>query len=111
MHPILKAIYPEDIYSGFRPIAESVTGWGGADPIFGRLIELVKPRVIIEIGSWKGQSAITMADACKAQKWLPAIICIDTWLGSEEMIFKWPHELRRLHGFPMLYYQFLSNVV
>ena len=111
MHQILTKIYPEDIYRDFVPMPESITGWGGDAPIFKALIQKVKPKVIIEVGSWKGQSTITMAEACKAYQIDSVIICVDTWLGSEEHILQCRRELAPANGFPTLYYQFLSNVV
>jgi hypothetical protein len=111
MHTILSEIYPQDIYKDFVPMPESITGWGGTNRIFESLISKVRPKVIIEVGTWKGQSAITMAEACRTHQLDCAIICVDTWLGSEELIRKWPEELRRVNGYPTLYYQFLSNVV
>src|SRR4051812_1856619 len=111
MHKILSRIHTDDIYRGFCPIPESITGWGGDDPIFKMLIKRVEPRVIVEVGTWKGQSAITMAEACRTCQLDCAIICVDTWLGSEEHLLKCPKELQPANGYPKLYYQFLSNVV
>lgn len=39
----------------------------------------LRPGIIVEVGSWLGGSARIMADASQA-----TIICVDTWLGSEE---------------------------
>ena len=111
MHNILSKIHLEDIYRGFAPMPESITGWGGDDPIFDILIKRIRPRVVVEVGTWKGQSAITMAEACRTYQLNCAIICVDTWLGSEEHLLKCPNELRPANGYPKLYYQFLSNVV
>lgn len=112
MNPILSAIYKEDIYAGFNPLPEDLQGWGGADPIFVDLIAEKKPKVIIEVGSWKGMSAVTMGEACRAQGLKDtAIICVDTWLGSEEHILNCQSELKPDHGYPTLYRQFLSNVI
>src|ERR1019366_3995841 len=111
MHKILSEIYTEDIDDDFVPMPESITGWGGSDPLFEIFIRQIKPKVIIEVGIWKGQSAITMAEACRTHRLDCVIICVDTWLGSEEHILKCRKELRPANGFPMLYYQFLSNVV
>lgn len=75
------------------------------------------PNKIIEIGSWKGRSAIFMADYLKNNKIMPEIICIDTWLGAQEM-WKQPDRngeryqgLNLKNGYPNLYYQFLTNII
>jgi hypothetical protein len=104
-------LFKNDIYRDFVPLPESITGWGGKNPIFETLINQVKPSLIVEIGSWKGQSAITMAETCQKLQLDSTIVCIDTWLGSEEHFLRYPKALLRKHGYPSLYYQFLSNVV
>jgi hypothetical protein len=86
---------------------------GGDDPIFSTMVEKTTPKVIIEVGSWKGQSSISMAAACKKLKLDAKIICVDTWLGSEE---HWTEGSRRksmkfVFGRPTFYYDFLSNVI
>lgn len=111
MNRILSRIYPNDVYEGFTPLPESLTGWGGNALIFSQLVDVIRPRVIVEVGSWKGQSAVTMAEACQRHRLDCAIICVDTWLGSEEHILNFGKDLRPQHGFPTIYYQFLSNVV
>ena len=72
-------------------------------------------KFIIEVGSWKGASAVTMADALKAEGLDGRILCVDTWLGALEF---WsdqsdPQRFRALeckHGFPSVYYRFLANI-
>ena len=39
---------------------------------------------IVEVGSWKGTSAIEMASICAGSDVSAKIICVDTWLGSPE---------------------------
>jgi hypothetical protein len=91
-------------------------GWGSDHPVFYRIISEIRPNLIVEIGSWKGASAIHMAGIVRELKLSAEIICVDTWLGN------WQHWTRKSgsgsradlalqNGFPMLYFQFLSNVV
>lgn len=61
-------------------------GWGSTHPIFAEVINLISPRLILEVGSWKGASVIHMANLLKAQNIDGAIICIDTWLGGLDNI-------------------------
>jgi hypothetical protein len=80
------------------------------------LIEFIRPSRVIEVGTWKGGSALTMARHLE-RLWLDAeILCVDTWLGALEM---WTDlddperhgALRLHHGYPTVYYTFLANVV
>src|SRR5262245_26418169 len=88
-------------------------GWGSQAPIFARLIDETRPSTIVEIGTWKGASAIHMATLARRHHRDVIVLCIDTWLGG---LAAWSQpelraELRRVHGWPTLYYQFLANVV
>jgi cephalosporin hydroxylase len=100
----------------FTPLPEDITGWGGDDPFFENIIQKIKPKTIIEIGTWKGQSAITMGEALRKHNLQNSkIYCIDTWLGAIEFwtIFNDTPErdLKLNQGYPQIYYQFLSNVI
>lgn len=96
---------------GFDPLPKKILGWNGDSLIFKELIDQVKPKTIIEVGSWYGMSTITMAKACSPET---KIYCVDTWLGSYEFIAmeddeRWNRMLK--HGYPQAYYQFLSNII
>lgn len=115
---LLRAIHAVNPYEGFRfesiPLDEQ--GWGSQSPAFGQLIERVKPRLIIEVGTWKGGSALEMVEHLKrCDLTNTRVLCVDTWLGALEM---WGDQqddtrygsLALKHGYPQLYYQFLANV-
>lgn len=53
------------IYENLTLLPQQLTGWNGNKPIFRELIEKIKPTTIIEVGTWKGQSAITMGKTVK----------------------------------------------
>lgn len=93
-------------------LPEDLQGWAGRDPVLRRAIEIVRPRLVVEVGTWKGQSAVFMAETCCELGLDAAILCIDTWLGSLEHLvddrFRSLLGVRR--GRPTLYEQFLSNV-
>lgn len=110
--------FPANPYDGF-PLSEwrpDLQGWGSKDPIFAHLISAVEPQTIIEVGTWKGASAIQMAHLAKAGGLAPTIVCVDTWLGSPEHFLKRDHpayweSLNMRNGYPQLYKQFLANVL
>ena len=105
-----------EVYQGINPSGnKKVKGWNSRSPIFGKLIEYVKPNVIIEVGSWLGASAIQMATQCKKLSLKTKIYCVDTWLGAEEF---WTtgkdhsaRDLKLKNGYPQVYTEFLSNIV
>jgi SAM-dependent methyltransferase len=100
----------------YRKIPLDLQGWGSRDPNFLELIDKYRPKLIIEVGSWKGGSAVFMAEHIKKRGIDCKIICIDTWLGAIEFYadkndperYK---SLKMVNGYPTVYYQFLANVM
>jgi hypothetical protein len=94
--------------------AVDLQGWNSDQPIFKKLVDLVQPEQIIEVGTWKGASAVHMTELAK--KYCPGVVtlCIDTFTGSNATL--WTDEAligllsRGEYGFPLIYYQFLYNV-
>ncbi len=114
---IRKLLHAVDPYEGFDASQHPLDlhGWGSDSPAFRELITAQKPRFIVEVGTWKGGSALQMAEIV-AELGLPTeILCIDTWLGALEF---WtdhddPERYKSLalkNGYPTVYYQFLANV-
>jgi hypothetical protein len=114
LRPLLHRVDP---FKGFDPAPwpDDATGWGSDSAAFGELIESVRPSLIIEIGTWKGGSALTMARHLEQLGLDCEILCVDTWLGALEM---WTEledparhgSLRLRHGYPTIYYTFLANI-
>jgi hypothetical protein len=111
-------LHAVDPYDGFDASAwpQDLHGWGSETPAFREIITAVKPKLIVEVGTWKGASAIHMAEILAAEKIDAQILCIDTWLGALEFWndLKDPTRygsLKLKHGWPQVYYQFLANVV
>lgn len=106
----------QNIYEGLELMPEDLQGWNSRDKIFADLIRNVLPNTVIEVGTWKGGSAIQMGSLLDLAGSKAKIYCIDTWLGAAEF---WTGELARTpernlllkNGYPQIYYQFLSNVV
>jgi hypothetical protein len=53
------------IYDNLNLLPEDLQGWNGNDEIFEALILETNPNIIIEVGTWKGQSTITMGKTIK----------------------------------------------
>jgi predicted O-methyltransferase YrrM len=74
-------------------------------------------KLIIEVGTWKGLSTVTMADCIKQTSNCSAkIVAVDTWLGAPEF-WTWGLtdptrgvSLRCENGYPQVFYTFTKNV-
>lgn len=114
MNKWLEIIHRENIYENvellpFNPEANNINRV--MNDVFGSFSG--KDVTIIEVGSWKGSSAIEMANFFLNKGITPTIFCIDTFGGST---FHREHEshfksLKCKNGFPTLYQQFLSNII
>lgn len=115
--PIRDLLHATDPYAGFAPNPAAVlTGWHSTDPLFGKLVGSLRPRLVIEVGTWKGGSAITMAGHVARLGLDSEIVCVDTWLGACEFWLDRGNDSRYealalKNGYPSVYYDFLSNVV
>ena len=102
-------------YDGFDSsnFEEDLQGWGSYSPVFESIIKNHQPKVIIEVGTWKGASAIHMSKLLKNNGISAVIFCVDTWLGDSSHWYRteWRSHLKLKNGFPNLYYQFLANVM
>jgi hypothetical protein len=107
-----------NVYDGFdaSKYPEDLSG-GDTYPIIAQIVNGLKPKLAIEVGSWKGKSAVHLADLMSAQHLDVAVVCVDTWLGSDPVHtwrFRddpvWGMGSRFKFGYPTLYEQFLANV-
>jgi SAM-dependent methyltransferase len=111
---VRKKVYGDyNPYEGFDALPVDEQGWSSTSPVFEEVIAELKPKLIVEVGSWKGCSAIFMAQTCLKYYDNFEIVCIDTFLGSVE---HWTGDQSLLfkgikNGRPAIYEQFLSNVI
>jgi hypothetical protein len=76
-----------------------------------------KALTVIEVGSWKGLSCVTMAEVLKELGFTNFnIICVDTWLGAPEF-WTWGiddtsrgESLKCVNGYPTVFYTFSKNI-
>ena len=110
-------IFGSNPYEGFKPTIEKpdLDNWNSQHPALTRLVMERKPKVIVDLGVWKGMSTITLARAQEKACPNGYVLAIDTFLGSPE---HWNRaradvmaSLKFLHGMPHIYETFLSNMM
>lgn len=98
----------------FRDHTSDLQGWVDEGSILFDAIEKLQPEVIVEVGTWKGSSAIAMAKRMKMPNLPGRVVCVDTWLGGIEHMLENASQanwLQSRHGYPRIYAQFLANVM
>jgi hypothetical protein len=110
---LMKLIHGEvNPYAGFPLIWGGYYNTDGSErAIFRETMDRIKPRIIIEVGTFLGGSAMHMAAHAKAKGWDCAVLCVDTWLGGVDHWLRAPEKLTKHFGRPSLYYKFLNNVI
>lgn len=104
-------------YNGFDYSSYQYDISGGvAHAVFEQVIDNLRPKIIIEVGSWKGSSAIHMASILQKKSIEGVVLCVDTWLGTVNNLLQsndpvWGLGKYYQHGYPTLYYQFLANIM
>lgn len=104
-----------DVY-GLHARPYDMGSWGVRPDLYHRLANNVSAQFIAEVGVWKGGSTIPMAKYLKEHS-RGAIVAIDTWLGALEFWDKRngvddpSRDLQFHHGYPTVFYTFLSNVI
>ncbi|MFW5418379.1 class I SAM-dependent methyltransferase [Nocardiopsis sp. CNT-189] len=102
-------------YEGFPAgeIGYDPSGWDSDHPVFREEITRLRPSLVVEVGTWKGASALHMAGVVRELGLACEIVCVDTFLGSREhwLTPEWKADMRLAFGRPGLYPQFLANVV
>lgn len=83
----------------------AIQGWNWNHPYLRETIEQTRPRLIVEIGVWKGASALSMASHLRELRIDGVVIAVDTWLGS------WDHWLDDAWDGVVSLGEFMGNVV
>jgi hypothetical protein len=114
MNSLRQEIYGTlDPYDNLQILESDNQGWASDSPVFEEIIKELQPKLIVEVGTWKGASAIHMAKTCLNFYSDFEIVCVDTFMGSVE---HWTQQTDLIfqnneNGRPKIYQQFLSNVV
>lgn len=102
-----------NLYENAPLVELDLQGWGSNCPTFDQVITGYRPKLIIEVGTWKGGSAIHMANVCRNlyNNEDFEIVCVDTFLGSVEHWNKVSFNMTFDNGRPDVYKTFISNVI
>lgn len=82
--------------------------WRHFSPQVYQWLSEINPRIIVEVGSWKGYSTYQFAQRENVDQ----VFAIDTWLGALEFYTE-PgpdRDLQLVAGYPSVYYQFAANM-
>ncbi len=92
---------------------EDFQGWRSDHPYLTSVVRKMRPKLIVEIGVWKGGSTITMAECLRKEEIPGLVISVDTWLGSWDHWKQqtWFNNLRMEEGYPTIYRTFVANVL
>lgn len=110
----------DKVHQGKNPYTNfPATEWGGTwygdagakRQIFADCIGRQNPTLIIEVGSFVGESAIHMAKMIKARGRDCAILCVDTWYAGYDHWLGAREKINNHFGRPDLFYKFMANVI
>ena len=87
-------------------------GWNFESPVFEDMVKKTQAKTVVEVGTWKGMSAIKFYKALEKHSSNFLLFCCDTWLGGIEHMDGMPYGglFKKRYGYPELYFQFLSNL-
>jgi hypothetical protein len=114
---ILSRIHTVNPYEGFDYLSLEKDLRGATERgVIEHLFRVAKPRFVVEVGSWKGDSALLWASLMKQHNIDGAVLCVDTWLGGLEHLSdaispEWQLKPYYKNGYPGLFYRFLANVM
>jgi cephalosporin hydroxylase len=109
----------DKLHRGKSPYDGFPNGWSNCwygDPgaqreIFKTALDRARPGLVIEVGSFVGESAIFMAKHMKAKGMQGTILCVDTWYAGFDHYKGAPEKIQNHFGRPDFYYKFIANVI
>jgi hypothetical protein len=95
-----------------QPDRVDFQGWHSSHVYLSTMIDEIRPRIVVEVGVWKGGSVITMAEHLRLRGLDSVVIAVDTWLGSWEHWLNpdWFSQLRVEAGYPTMFRTFAANI-
>jgi len=92
---------------------EDSQGWYTHHPYLIDTIDEIRPKIIVEVGVWKGASSLAMAKHIKSKMYVSQLIAVDTWLGGWDhwQSDQWFEHLDMVDGRSSLFSKFMNNVL
>ncbi len=97
----------------FEGLSKDTQGWESQHRIFKRVFDTYRPKVVVEVGTWKGASILHMDALSQRLGCDIRFICVDTWLGSNDGLWldaEFRASLMLRDGYPSMFRQFIFNV-
>ena len=84
-HPLYHHIYKEhDVYANLTMRPLQLDGWGSMRALYERMLTRMRPKLVVEVGVWKGLSTGQFATTLR-KNGKGVVLAVDTWLGAYEM--------------------------
>jgi len=104
-----------DPFNDFEPAGwvDPTDRWDSHHAYFDAAVAELKPRVIVEVGSFLGASSRHFAGLLERDGLDGVVICVDTWL-AERVLWgnaEWRPHLRHINGRPEYYKCWLANAL
>jgi len=104
-----------DPFNDFEPFGwtDLTDEWDSHHPYFDQAVDELRPRVIVEVGSFLGASSRHFAARLSAGGTDGVVVCVDTWL-AEQVLWdnpQWRPHLRLANGRPQVYNVWMANAI
>ncbi len=113
MHSLMKLIHGTDIYDGFTGFAEQYPDLTieAGHPVFERLIEESRPRVVIDVNNDDGSTAILLAELLKRRGLDSIVVAVNPFLDNQEDMASLLEDKTPPHVDSATYKQFMNHVI
>lgn len=104
-----------DPFNDFDPTGwqDPTDEWDSHHPFFDAAVAELRPRMIVEVGSFLGVSSRHFAAALQREDLDAVVVCVDTWL-AEQVLWnnpRWRPVLRHVNGRPEFYKVWMANAL
>lgn len=114
---VIRKLYPAegDPFAGFDPAgwADPADEWDSHHSYFDECVAELRPRVIVEVGSFLGVSSRHFANQLAQRQIDGCVVCVDTWLAERVLwgVAQWRPHLRITNGRPETFKVWMANAV